>query len=118
MRLIDADKLLSTIDNPVQYRTLKRLLDEAETVECKGDAISRQGLKESLLSEDYEKHEYCFPCKEIMKRIDGQPSAQPEQRWIPCSKEPDTDRNVFIARGKPDFMTVCIGYYDHNYKQW
>jgi len=42
------------------------------------DCISRQGLKENLLSEDYETHDYCFPCKEIMKRIDEQPSEQPD----------------------------------------
>ena len=40
------------------------------------DCISRKGLKENLLSEDYETHDYCFPCKEIMKRIDEQPSVQ------------------------------------------
>lgn len=44
--------------------------------------------------------------------------AQPEQRWIPCSELPDTDRNVFVARGKNDNMSVCIGHYDHDYKQW
>ena len=42
------------------------------------DCISRQGLKENLLSEDYETHDYCFPCKEIMKRIDEQHSEQPD----------------------------------------
>ena len=42
------------------------------------DCISRKGLKESLLSEDYETHDYCFPCKEIMKRIDEQPPTQPD----------------------------------------
>lgn len=50
-----------------------------ETIEdANSDCISRQGLKESLLSEDYEAHDYCFPCKEIMKRIDEQPSEQPD----------------------------------------
>ena len=44
--------------------------------------------------------------------------AQPEQRWIPCTDVPDTDRNVFIARGEQGKMTVCIGHYKHDYKQW
>ena len=48
----------------------------------------------------------------------GKADAQSEQRWIPCSEEPDNDREVFIARGEPKFMSVCIGYYDHDYKQW
>lgn len=46
------------------------------------------------------------------------PSAQPKQRWIPCSDVPDTNRNVFIARGEQAIMTVCIGHYNHDYKQW
>lgn len=41
-----------------------------------------------------------------------------EPKWIPCSDAPDTDRNVFIARGEHDNMSVCIGHYDHDYKQW
>ena len=40
------------------------------------------------------------------------------QQWIPCSEHPDTDRNVFIARGKTDLMSCCIGHYDHNAKLW
>lgn len=44
---------------------------------------------------------------------------QPEQQWIPCSERlPDTDRNVFIARGTPESMTVCVGHYRHDYDQW
>ena len=48
----------------------------------------------------------------------GKADAQPEQRWVPCSEEPDNNRAVFIARGEPKFMSVCIGYYDHDFKQW
>lgn len=40
------------------------------------------------------------------------------QQWIPCSEHPDTDRNVFIARGKTDLLSCCIGHYDHNAKLW
>lgn len=39
-------------------------------------------------------------------------------RWIPCGEMPDTDRNVFIARGNSDMMTVCVGHYDNDLKQW
>lgn len=42
----------------------------------------------------------------------------PAQQWIPCSEVPDTDRNVFIARGDGNMMTVCVGHYRHDYKQW
>lgn len=48
----------------------------------------------------------------------GKENAQPEQRWFPVSDPPDTDRNVFIARGEQGNMTVCIGHYSNEYKQW
>lgn len=44
-----------------------------------------------------------------------QPTAQ---QWIPCSEHPDTERNVFIARGKTELLSCCIGHYDHNAKLW
>ena len=44
---------------------------------------------------------------------------EPERQWIPCSERlPDTDRNVFIARGHEGFMTACIGHYDHSNEMW
>lgn len=46
------------------------------------------------------------------------PSVQPDQKWIPVTELPDTDRNVFIARGHEGFMTACIGHYDHSNKMW
>ena len=53
------------------------------------DLISRQALKESLLIEDYKIHDYCFPCKTILKKIDKLPSAQPEtaKRIVGKSKD-------------------------------
>lgn len=45
------------------------------------------------------------------------PTIEP-QRWIPCSETPDTDRNVFVVRGEHEFMSVCIGHYDHDNNQW
>jgi len=40
------------------------------------------------------------------------------QRWIPCSEKPDTERNVFVARGTSESMSVCVGHYDHGLEQW
>ena len=44
------------------------------------DLIDRQILKADLLCGDDTEHDYCFPCKEILKRIDDQPAAQPERK--------------------------------------
>ena len=43
---------------------------------------------------------------------------EPKQEWIPCSEIPDTDRNVFIARGTPTMKSCCIGHYEHDLKLW
>lgn len=43
------------------------------------DLIDRQMLKADLLCEDNAEHDYCFPCKKILERIDNQPAAQPER---------------------------------------
>ena len=45
------------------------------------DLIDRQILKADLLCGDNTEHDYCFPCKKILERIDNQPPAQPEQRY-------------------------------------
>lgn len=50
--------------------------------------------------------------QEVVKRLTA------ETKWMPCTEHPDTDRNVFIARGHGDFISCCIGYYDHGMKQW
>ena len=50
--------------------------------------------------------------------LDGYKKGKSEMRWIPVSDPPDTDRNVFIARGEQGNMTVCIGHYGNEYKQW
>ena len=39
-------------------------------------------------------------------------------KWIPVSEIPDTDRNVFIARGTPTMKSCCIGHYEHNLNIW
>lgn len=41
-----------------------------------------------------------------------------EPEWIPVSEIPDTDRNVFIARGTPTMKSCCIGHYEHDLKMW
>ena len=42
------------------------------------DPIDRQILKDDLLCGDNTGHDYCFPCKKILERIDNQPSSQPQ----------------------------------------
>lgn len=54
----------------------------------------------------------------VIEMIKDAPTIEPEQKWIPCSDVPDTDRNVLIARGRQNNMTVCIGHYNHKYQQW
>lgn len=49
---------------------------------------------------------------------EGREALRKERRWIPCENAPDTDRNVFIAKGEQSNMTICIGHYHHDYKQW
>ena len=40
------------------------------------------------------------------------PSAQPEQRWIPCSERlPEDDREVLACSGKDVFIAHCEGEY-------
>jgi hypothetical protein len=38
--------------------------------------------------------------------------------WHPTSTPPPDNRSVHICRGRTDFMSVCIGYYDHENKTW
>lgn len=46
------------------------------------------------------------------------PSVTPPLKWNPQSEHPEDDRNVFVARGRNDFMSVCIGHYDHSLRRW
>lgn len=39
-------------------------------------------------------------------------------RWYSASTPPPDSRSVHICHGRPDFKTVCIGYYDHTNKTW
>ena len=71
----------------------------------------KNDFKEYINALDMPKDDY----NGIMEYIDELPSVQ---QWIPCSEVPDTDRNVFIARGDSNMMTVCVGHYRHDYKQW
>lgn len=83
----DRDRIQSAIRNiqtaadvdpwamEIAVEAMKAQLSREDTT---SDCISRKGLKEGLLSEDYETHDYCFHCKEIMKRIDEQPPTQPD----------------------------------------
>lgn len=59
-----------------------------------------------------------IPITELYDILEQIPTIEREPKWIPCSNVPDTDRNVFMARGEHGNMTVCIGHYNHDYKQW
>lgn len=74
------------------------------------DLIDRQMLKADLLCGDNVEHDYCFPCKKILERIDNQPSAQPERKkgkWIlveesikvAAYKCSECGRNVWTDKG-------------------
>lgn len=70
------------------------------------DLIDRQMLKADLLCGDNAEHDYCFPCKKILERIDNQPAAQPEGRsgvFIPDITV-EMFRNASLE-GVEDFMT-------------
>lgn len=79
------------------------------------DLIERQAAIEAVSKGCQEWRGIFGRCEENILAL---PSAQPEQQWISCSEKPDTDRNVFIARGTHDNMSVCIGHYKHDYEQW
>ena len=86
------------------------------------DLISREKALEEI--EDWERcytwDEHCRESKEdyIVSPSDVIVNLPSAQQWIPCSEKPNTDRNVFIARGTHDNMTVCIGHYEHDFEQW
>ena len=46
---------------------------------------------------------------EILRMIEDIPSAQPEQRWIPCSERLPEDSNFYIVTRK-DFLVGFIWY--------
>lgn len=41
-----------------------------------------------------------------------------EPQWIPCSEVPDSEKNVFIARGTEKFKSVCVGHYEPSMNLW
>ena len=79
-------------------------------------AISITGIEAALYGVDATQPEKCEDCGNFNKTMPLIP--QPEQRWIPCSEKPDTERNVFVARGTSENMSVCVGHYDHGLEQW
>ena len=76
------------------------------------DCISRQGVLNWL------NDEWDGMVLSVFDGIRNLPSAQPEPQWIPCSQPPETDENVFIARGNENFMSCCIGHYDLDAETW
>lgn len=53
-----------------------------------------------------------------IEAIDLAIAALERDRWISASTPPDTERNVFICHGSPDFKAPCIGHYDHGRKMF
>ena len=41
---------------------------------------------------------------------------EPAPEWVPVTRPPDSDRNVFICHGSEDFKAPCIGHYEANRK--
>ena len=62
------------------------------------DWIDRQMLKADLLCGDDTEHDYCFPCKEILERIDNQPAAQSPARCVAEIKIDKDDLEELVAR--------------------
>ena len=89
------------------------------------DLISRQAAIDAIFGRSHEI---------IKMRIGNLPSAQPEQRWIPCSERlPEEDTEVLISyrykEGEGDtdhvniditsYGTVCFGGREiHTLKEW
>ena len=107
---------------PRWNRVIRQTVEEykaAQPEPCE-DAVSKEAVSSWLkqYGQDVLHGKYKFSLMYIWKNLMNLPSVTPKQRWIPCSEEPDTDRNVFIARGTDKCMTVCVGHYAHDYKQW
>ena len=81
------------------------------------DLISRQAAIDLVKSRSYDLSEREDEWA-MVQDVEELPSAQPEQRWIPCSEPPEDEKNVFIAHGAKDFMTCCIGHYDRDNGLW
>lgn len=41
-----------------------------------------------------------------------------DPRWYPIGTPPPDYRSVFVCRGSPGHMTVCVGYYSHDSGTW
>lgn len=88
------------------------------------DLISRQTAIDELCDNCDHVEAVCphYPCKQYIA-IENLPSAQPEQRWIPCSERlPENGRQVLVfarsvhfALAKYDEMREADGKYK---KQW
>ena len=107
MRLIDADALLMNMNLAIAILegTMKNLglQDDAECqMELKAYRDIRDGIKDEPTAE---------------------PTAQPEQRWIPCSERlPENDNEVLITvwDAEDDYVEVYKGFYQGHewWTQW
>lgn len=86
------------------------------------DTISRQAAIDAIEQKAY-RHTYI---EQIVDIINGLPSAQPEQRWIPCSErlpEDYTDVLAWFEYFRYDdynclYQTHGIGSYSTEYDSW
>lgn len=71
------------------------------------DTISRQAAIDAICRSSECESEFCgIPCTEV-NALKALPSAQPEQRWIPCS-----ERLPFAEFGESDNVLTTCGYRD------
>ena len=66
---------------------------------------------------DYDDGEFWAYSK---RQIEAAPTIEERKKgkWLTCNEPPCDDRNVFIAHGTNNFMSCCIGHYDHDNGQW
>ena len=70
------------------------------------DLISRQAAIDAIERNAY-RHTYIDQIVDIIK---GLPSAQPEQRWIPCSERlPEVGKDVMVCYDFKGHRSVLIG---------
>ena len=98
--------------------TEQELLDwlgaEPDPASITSDSISRQ----AAIDTTWEEPSYTDPLNiltEVRDRIKALPSAQPGQRWIPCSErlpEDDTLMLVNYIDNRPEAMDIWIGWHE------
>ena len=137
MRLIDADALgedckryLGTLNPDKDGKECTRIhwligvLENAPTIDpepCE-DAVSREAVSSWLkqYGQDVLHGKYKFSLMYIWKNLMDLPSAQPEQRWIPCSERlPDEYGEYLVTKHTigwncEEYVSNDIAYFDND----